>query len=148
MATIVALGPWAWLIGGLVLIALEALLPGVLLMWFGIAALLTGVADWLFDLPWQANLLGFAALSGLAVVVGRRLTRHAGDDIPADQRLNRRVEALIGRTYLLDRPILAGEGRIRVDDTVWRVVGPDLPAGTPVRVLRAEATTLIVEAAA
>lgn len=148
MATIAALGPWSWLIAGLVLIGLEALSPGIFLFWFGVAAILTGLADWLFDLPWQGNLLGFAALAGIAVLVGRRLTRRTGDDIPGDPRLNRRVEALVGRTFLLDRPILGGEGRIRVDDTVWRVAGPEMAAGSAVRVVRADGTTLVVEDAA
>lgn len=148
MATFIALGPWAWLIVGIVLIALETLSPGIFLFWFGIAAVLTGLADWAFDLPWQGNLLGFAVLSGVAVLVGRRLTRQSGDDIPGDPHLNRRVEALVGRTFRLDRPITAGEGRIRVDDTVWRVVGPELDVGAAVRVLRADGTTLVVEGAA
>ncbi|WP_375461561.1 NfeD family protein [uncultured Enterovirga sp.] len=147
MASFIALGPWAWLIVGLVLIGLETLSPGIFLVWFGIAAILTGLADWAFDLPWQGNLLGFAALSGLAVAAGRRLTRQTGDDIPGDPKLNRRVESLVGRTFLLDRPITAGEGRIRVDDTVWRVVGPEMAAGSSVRVVRADGTTLVVEGA-
>ena len=62
--------------------------------------------------------------------------------------LNRRGEALIGRIFQLDRPIVSGEGRIRVDDSVWRVVGPDLAMGAAVRVVRIEGASLIVEPAA
>jgi inner membrane protein len=49
--------------------------------------------------------------------------------------------------FTLDAPIVAGCGRIRVDDSSWRVVGPDTPAGERVRVVRIEGTTLVVEAA-
>jgi membrane protein implicated in regulation of membrane protease activity len=35
-------------------------------------------------------------------------------------------------------------GQIRVDDTVWRVTGPDCPAGTRVVVAGAEGATLRV----
>jgi membrane protein implicated in regulation of membrane protease activity len=36
---------------------------------------------------------------------------------------------------------------VRVDDSSWRVVGPDAPAGASVRVVRVEGATLVVEAA-
>lgn len=147
MSTIIALGPWSWLIAGLILMGLETLSPGIFLFWFGIAALVTGLADWAFNLPWQGNLIGFAVLSGIAVMVGRRLTRQHGDEIAGSPNLNRRLDALIGRTFVLERPITAGEGRIRVDDTLWRVIGPEMAAGTAVRVLRADGTSLVVEGA-
>ena len=44
--------------------------------------------------------------------------------------LNRRTEALVGRVFTLDKPILDGVGSVRIDDTVWRVSGADRPAGS------------------
>ena len=35
------LGPWAWWVLGIVLLILEVLLPGVFLVWIGIAAIVT-----------------------------------------------------------------------------------------------------------
>ena len=46
--------------------------------------------------------------------------------------LNRRIEALVGRVYTLDKPIVDGVGAVRIDDTVWRVSGADQPAGSRV----------------
>ena len=43
--------------------------------------------------------------------------------------LNRRGEQLIGRIATLTEPIKDGRGRVRIGDTMWRVSGPDLPAG-------------------
>ncbi|MFD0936463.1 NfeD family protein, partial [Methylobacterium trifolii] len=40
-----------------------------------------------------------------------------------------------------------GAGRIRFDDTLWRVSGPDLPAGARVRVTGMAGTVLTVAAA-
>ena len=140
-----AVGPWAWLVGGLVLVGLETLAPGVFLVWLGIAAILTGLADALFGLSWQAGLIVFAVLSLVSVAGGRALTRRKGDVSGEEPLLNRRGEALVGRSFALDRPIAGGEGRIRVDDTVWRVLGPELPAGATVRVVRAEGASLYVE---
>ena len=55
---------------------------------------------------------------------------------------------MIGRTATLTEPITEGRGRIKLGDTMWRVTGPDLPAGTQVRVTGADATDLelVVEA--
>lgn len=139
----IELEPWTWLILGLVLIALETLVPGVFLVWLGIAALLTGALDYVFDLSWQASLVAFGLLAVVAVLAGRVLSRgRTGDGIP---ELNRRGEALVGRSFVLDQPIVFGEGRVRVDDSVWRALGPDLPAGAAVRVVRIDGATLVVE---
>jgi membrane protein implicated in regulation of membrane protease activity len=62
--------------------------------------------------------------------------------------LNRRAEQLIGSEAALDEPIENGVGRIRLGDTVWRVRGPDLPAGEKVRVVAVEGALLDVRHAA
>jgi membrane protein implicated in regulation of membrane protease activity len=58
--------------------------------------------------------------------------------------LNRRAEIYVGRTFTLERPIVDGRGRVRVDDTVWLVEGPDLPAGARVQVTGVANTLLRV----
>ena len=42
---IARLGPWAWIILGVVLIGLELPAPGVFLVWLGLAAIATGLID-------------------------------------------------------------------------------------------------------
>ena len=44
----------------------------------------------------------------------------------------------------LGAPIVDGRGRLKVDDTVWLVEGPDLPAGTRVEVTGVDNTLLRV----
>jgi len=144
---LVALGPWAWLIAGLLLVGLETIAPGVFLVWLGIAAILTGVVDWALGPSWQVNLIVFAGLALLSVLCGRALTRRRDEDVGDSPMLNRRGDALVGRVFALDRAIAGGEGRVRVDDSVWRVTGPDLAAGSRVRVVRMEGATLVVEGA-
>ena len=141
------LGPWSWIILGLGLMGLELLAPGAFLLWLGLAAMLTGLIDWGFGLSWQAAALVFAALSVGAVLVGRAVTRDRGEEGGERPDLNRRGESLVGRVFTLDRPIAGGSGRIRVDDSSWRIVGPEMPAGAAVRVVRVEGATLVVEAA-
>ena len=145
--TIRSLGGWSWIIAGLVLVGLELAVPGAFLIWLGLAAVAAGIADLAFDLSWQGSALAFAVLSVLSVLAGRALNR-AGFGVQATDasRLNRRGEALVGRIFVLEVPIRGGEGRVRVDDSSWRVTGPDLPAGSRVRVIRVDGTTLGVEA--
>jgi len=61
--------------------------------------------------------------------------------------LNQRGRQYIGRRFTLESDIVNGIGKIRVDDTTWRVEGPDLPAGSNVVVTDVDGTNLIVQAA-
>jgi membrane protein implicated in regulation of membrane protease activity len=141
------LGPWTWIVLGLALMGLELLAPGVFFLWLGLAAVVTGVLDAVFDLTWQAAAITFAALSVASVLLGRMLTRHPEEDDKGPSALNRRGHALVGRVFTLETPIADGAGRIRVDDSSWRVTGPATPAGASVRVVRVEGATLVVEPA-
>jgi membrane protein implicated in regulation of membrane protease activity len=141
------LGTWDWLIFGVILMALELFLPGVFLFWLGLAALLVGLISSAMQPSWQTQILMFAVFVTAAVPVWRRLAR-ASDAASTDNPfLNRRAEALVGRVFTLEKPIIDGSGTVRIDDTVWRVAGPDTPAGTRVRVVEAKGANLTVAAA-
>jgi len=141
---LVKLGSWNWLIAGLVLMALELVAPGVFMLWLGLAALLVGVISLVTDWIWQVQVIAFAAFSLAAVPLWRRL---ASETNAQSVFLNRRSDALVGRTFTLEKPIMDGSGTVRVDDTIWRVSGPDCPAGSKVKVVRADGASLTVEAA-
>jgi hypothetical protein len=140
---VAALGGWSWLVLGLILLGLEVLLPGFFFLWFGIAALVTGIAALLTGWPWQAQLVGFVVLSVIAALLGRRFAG-SHDKESADPMLNLRASRLEGRTFVLSEPIVEGRGRVRVDDTVWQVRGPDSPAGARVKVTGADGSVLVV----
>ena len=141
------LGTWNWLIFGVILMALELLAPGVFLFWLGLAALLVGLISFVAHPSWQAQILMFAVFVTAAVPVWRRLAR-GGQAASADNPfLNRRAQALVGRVFTLEKPIVDGTGTVRIDDTIWRVAGPDTPAGTRVRVVEARGANLTVAAA-
>ena len=61
--------------------------------------------------------------------------------------LNRKVEQMIGRTFVLHEPIEHGYGKIKVNDALWKVAGPELPAGAKVQVTGADGPTLKVQPA-
>ena len=139
------LGPWNWMVLGFLLLAAEIIAPGVFLVWIGIAALIVGaisLAAWgAVFWSWQVQVLVFLVLSLVSAYLGRKLVASRKDD--SDQPLlNRRGVQLIGRTATLTEPIREGRGRIQLGDTLWRVSGPDLPAGARVRVVAAADTDL------
>jgi inner membrane protein len=142
-------GPWAWWIFGIVLLVAEIVVPGNFLVWVGIAGLLTGLLSNLFWETswwvWETQWLVFAALSAISLWVGRTwLHRRRG--FTDEPTLNQRGASLIGRTADLIDPIHNGRGRVKIGDTIWMVSGPDLPAGSRVKVVASDGSDLRVEA--
>ncbi|HEX4873207.1 MAG TPA: NfeD family protein [Nevskiaceae bacterium] len=136
---------WYWWILGFVLLVLEMLLPaGYVMLWMGVSALVVGALAALLPLGWQVELVLFGVISVVAFFVHHRLRpRETQSDQPT---LNRRGDSYVGRSFTLGQPIVNNVGVLRVDDSQWRVSGPDTPAGTQVRVVRVEGATLVVEA--
>lgn len=62
--------------------------------------------------------------------------------------LNARASRLAGRVTVLDRPLIAGRGRVRIDDTLWAVEGPhDLVPGSRVMVTGCRGAVLLIDRA-
>ncbi len=139
-----SLGAWNWLIFGLALMILELLAPGVFMFWLGLAALLAGLLAFVIDPPWQVQILAFAFFTAAAVPLWRRVARHRTSASDSNPFLNRRTDALVGREFTLEKPIVEGDGTVRIDDTIWRVRGPDVPAGSRVRIISADGVLLTV----
>ena len=146
LSWIVSLGHWNWFIAAAALFLIEILAPGSFMLWLGLSAILVGVISLAFDWSWQAQLIAFAVFAVASIPAWRRFARNV--EQPAEQPfLNRRAEGYVGRVVTLDKPILDGVGTVRIDDTIWRVTGPDCPAGSRVKIARADGSDLLVEAA-
>jgi membrane protein implicated in regulation of membrane protease activity len=138
-----SLGIWNWFIVGGALLALEVLVPGTFMLWLGLAAIATGVLAFIIPMGWQVQIVLFAVLAVVSVLLGRRFYPSVTTD--SDRPfLNRRADGFVGREFVLDEPIVSGIGRVRIDDTIWRVSGPDAAAGSRVRVDRADGAVLMV----
>jgi membrane protein implicated in regulation of membrane protease activity len=144
VAQIAELGPWAWIIAGAILLALELAAPGAFMMWLGLAAVLVGICSLATDWSWQGQCVAFAVFALASVPLWRRFARKVEPESQAPL-LNRRTQALVGRVFTLEQPIIDGVGTVRIDDTIWRVRGPDGPAGSRVRVVQADGASLAVE---
>src|SRR5436305_9780647 len=143
----VTLGTWNWLIFGLLLMGLELLAPGVFLFWLGLAALLVGGLSFAINPSWQSQILLFAIFAAAAVPLWRRVARRDTATGSSNPFLHQRAEAPVGRVFTLEKPIVDGAGTVRIDDTIWRVAGPDAPAGSRVKIVSADGASLTVAAA-
>jgi inner membrane protein len=147
MTFVLSLGSWNWFILAAVLFLLEVLAPGAFMMWLGISAILVGAISIGVAWSWQLQLIAFGVFAIIAIPIWRYFARKVG--APSERPfLNRRTEGYIGRVFTLEAPIVNGIGTVRIDDTVWRVSGPDAPAGSRVKIARADGVNLMVEVSA
>ncbi|HTJ57414.1 MAG TPA: NfeD family protein [Devosiaceae bacterium] len=139
-------GPWSWLIIGFVLLALELVLPGGVFVWLGTAAIVTALIRFVIPMDWAREVAVFGLLGILSVLFWLRFVRANGNE--SDRPLlNKRAERHVGEEIVLNEPITDGFGRVPIGDTIWRVAGPDLPAGRRIRIIGHDGPVLKVEAA-
>lgn len=142
---IIDYGAWTWLIAGLGLMGLEILAPGFVFLWFGLAAVITGLITFFVSPSIQGQLAVFAVLAVLSLVFWWRVQRRLAP-AAADPTLNERASRHIGREFVLAEPIISGNGRVTIDDSMWRISGSDCAAGTKIRISGVDGPTLKVEA--
>ncbi len=141
------LNHWTWWVFGVLFVIVEILVPGFVFLWLGVSAGVMGFVYLLLPgLSAAAQITIFAVLSVVSVVVGRAYLRKHPTKTD-DSGLNRRSAQYIDRVFTLDEPIVNGLGKLIVDDSMWKISGPDMPAGTQVRVTTVEGVILIVERA-
>ena len=133
-----------WILGGLFLL-LEAFVSGFFFVWLAVSAAVVGLAMLLYpEMDWRIQLVIFSVLSVGIIAVFRVFQRRhpARTDQP---ELNRRSRQYIGRSFTLGEPIVNGVGSLRVDDSTWRIVGDDMPAGETITVVDVDGVLLKVE---
>jgi membrane protein implicated in regulation of membrane protease activity len=138
-------GPWTWwVIAGVLLIA-ELILPGVFLLWLGLAAAAVGLIDIIVPIDWRAELLLFGSISVGLLVVARPWLKRRYTTESDRPNLNRRMYEYVGKRFRLEEPMKDGRGKLKIEDTIWEIVGPDAPAGTWIVVKKVEGLRLAVE---
>lgn len=136
---------WHWFALAVILGILDvALGANFLFVWCGISAAIVGILMLIIpNMLWEYQLLIFGIGVMASIIVWRRYLKNRPEtDNP---NLNRRAQQYVGRVFTLEEPIVNGRGKVRVDDTTWRVEGEDLPIGTKVRVVNVDGVVLKVE---
>ena len=136
---------WYWWALAFVLLIFEMLTPGFFFMWLAVSGFITGLLVWLMpELSVNMQVLVFSVFSVLAITAWR----FYGSKFPleTDQPLlNKRGAQYIGRVFTLYAPIENGQGKIKVDDTIWKVHGEDCDIHTKVKVTGIRGTVFDVE---
>ena len=135
---------WVWLMLGLLLAALEMLVPGVYLIWLAAAALITGTLTFAFDLSLPLQVVDFVFLSLIAAFSAKRFLGERPIE-SSDPLMNRRGARMVGETALVVTAIEHGSGRVKVGDSEWIARGADVPAGERVRITGTDGSSLLVE---
>lgn len=135
---------WGWIGLGLVLGALEMLVPGVYLVWLAVAALITGLITFVAGPPLALQVVAFVSLALIAAFSARRwFMDQPGES--ADPLLNNLGGRLVGETGRVTEALEGGKGRVQVGDGEWMARGADAAVGTRVRITSVSGTTLLVE---
>jgi membrane protein implicated in regulation of membrane protease activity len=136
---------WHWWVLGAIFVILEIFSPAAFFLWLGIAAGLVGfILLAVPELQWEYQLLAFAIFSLVSILLSKRYFHY--HPIKTDQpKLNRRGEQYIDRVFTLEEPVINGYGKIRVNDSTWKVEGEDCPAGTKVIITGVDGVVLQME---
>jgi len=133
-----------WICLGLILLVLEAIAFSGYLVWIGGSAILVGLLSLIVDSV-ELHLLVFGCLSVIAAGTHYFLNRKKSDHSTFE--LNNKHHSLKGERAVLTEAIENGTGRININDSSWKVKGPNLDEGTLVEVVGLDVDmTLKVEA--
>jgi inner membrane protein len=102
-----------WIVAGLVLILLEMAVPGVFLIWLGIAALATGLVLQVVPANFAFEVILFAGFAAITVTFGLRFRPKR-----STAQFNTPASGLVGREAVVVE-FHDGIGRVRVGDSEW-----------------------------
>ncbi len=136
---------WYWWVLAVLLLGIEILAPGFFFLWMGISGFVTGCLLLLVPATSvEVQLFLFSVLSIISIIIWKVYVKKHPTE--SDQPLlNKRTNRYIGQTFTLIEAIENGRGKIKVDDSLWRVHGEDNPVGTKVIVTGVEGTVFNVE---
>lgn len=136
---------WYWLVAAVIMVVIEMLLPLAYFLWMGISAFIVGLLLFAMpSIPLLIQVIIFGALSIVTLVLYKKHEK-ANPTVNDEPNLNRRGEQYVGRIFTLDEAIVNGVGKVKVDDSTWKVKGVDMPAGSKVRVMSVDGTVFNVE---
>ena len=112
---------WVWVVAGLLLVGLEVFTPGFIVMWFGIAAMISAVPVYL-GASTKVIVVTYTVSLLLLTVFGRRITLNLFTKYRVDIKTN--TDSLIGRAGVVTTGMHPAQpvGRVRVNNESWSAV--------------------------
>lgn len=135
-----------WLVSGLVMCALEIVVPGFVIIFFGAGAILTALATLVFPgLGVSAQTLLFIVLSLASLAAFRRQAVGRGARKDADAAIDY-DDDFTGREVVVVEPIAPGApGKVELNGVLWNASSEaSFAPGTRVRVVSRDGLTLAV----
>ena len=136
---------WYWWVLALILLVVEILAPGFFFLWMAISGFVTGALVLLLPATGMAiQIFLFSVLSIVTIIIWKFYGKK--HPITSDHPLlNKRGDQYIGRVFSLYEPIKNGQGKIKVDDSIWKVHGEDCDINSRVKVIAIRGTVFEVE---
>lgn len=135
-----------WLLCGVIGIGLELIVPGLIVVFFGCGAVLTGLCLWLFPtMPIELQLIVFGVISVVSLLVFRKMlkkkffqkTTNSTDEL-ADEYVGKQAVAL--------SDFENGRGKVEFKGTGWEATSSDeIHKGDTVLIISHESITLQVQ---
>lgn len=138
--------PVVWFLIGLLFALLELMVPGLVIIFFGVGAWITALLCLIFDLSIGLQILSFAIASVLSLALLRRWFKNR-----IFQEKNAKYETdddeFIGKKALAETPINATTpGKVTFKGALWTAESAEsIEAGQAVEIIDKESITLIVK---
>ena len=140
---------WIWFIAGVLLMASEMLLPGLVVVFLGLGAVLVAAGRWMHLIDSELNSFTWWFILSLLSIVSLRslFSRFSQGDVSVNV-LSERAEAYGQIAEVITRIRHdSDEGRIRFQGTSWKATcdGDPIEPGSKVRILSQNGIVWIVE---
>jgi len=137
-------GPALWLVVGLVLLILEFLAPGLVLVFFGMGALVTGLLLLMVDMSVSMQIVVFLVASVVFLFSLRKMSKPI---LYGESSEDPNKEEVVGQRARVTEAIAPPEvGKVELNGAEWRATSDDaIAVGTPVEITTRDNLTLRVK---
>lgn len=114
-----------WLIGGIVALLLELLIPGFVIVFFGLGALITAFCAWIFDISLAWQLVIFISSSVALLLAFRKLLQKkffAKSLNPEDEL----EHEFVGKSAIAATNFINNKGKVEFNGTHWNAFSESL----------------------
>ncbi|MDA3864776.1 MAG: NfeD family protein [Deltaproteobacteria bacterium] len=136
-----------WFLAGLFLILAEFVIPGVIIIFFGIGAWITTILLWLFGFGINLQLFIFISTSLILLLVLRKWLKnifHGQEEVNLKPGEN--MEDIMGKEVMVTEDFHQGRGKVKFRGAEWDARSEkDLKKGTWAKIIDKESITFIVE---